>query len=60
MGAVRRAARRLLRLVVLQNVPATRAGELLGLRPALVVQRLVEVLDLLADHFELRERRAAQ
>jgi hypothetical protein len=53
-------ARALVLLVVLQNRAVSGAAERLGIAPALAMQRLVEALDALVEHFDLgRERRRA-
>jgi hypothetical protein len=52
-------ARALPLLVVLQNTPVSKSAEQLGLSPVLAMQRLVEALDAMAAHFEIREGKRA-
>jgi hypothetical protein len=52
--------RAILALVVLHCQGVTAAAAMLGMSKALVIERLTEALDLLADHWDIREvRRAA-
>jgi hypothetical protein len=46
--------RSLLLLVVLRNTSVSTAAPQLGLSPALATQKLVEALDVLAGHFDIR------
>jgi hypothetical protein len=51
--------RAVVRLVVLEHLGTTIAAESLGLTRALAIQRLVEALDRLCLHFDIRDARKA-